>query len=195
MASPARNPRATSTGTLRGAVATAAPDGQSYNVPGASLKLKSDTDFGRSDRRRGEAISSQTLSARRRTRSKQPFKDLRQRAKTITIRAGETSVENIKLEVADVTATVTVTSSNSGRQAYRRTKQRPPLLSNRPIFKRCRCQTSSCSMRCRWCREWFVDRMGRSTMNGARASQSAMTVNSANVTDPVTGDFAINLAY
>ena len=30
-------------------------------------------------------------------------------------------------------------------------------------------------------------------MNGARASQSAMTVNSANVTDPVTGDFAINL--
>ena len=30
------------TGTLRGGVATAAPDGQSYNVPGASLKLKSD---------------------------------------------------------------------------------------------------------------------------------------------------------
>ena len=30
-------------------------------------------------------------------------------------------------------------------------------------------------------------------MNGARASQSAMTVNSANVTDPVTGQFAINL--
>src|SRR6478672_5635522 len=27
-------------GTLRGAVATVAPDGQSYNVPGASLKLK-----------------------------------------------------------------------------------------------------------------------------------------------------------
>ena len=34
---------------------------------------------------------------------------------------------------------------------------------------------------------------GQINMNGARASQSAMTVNSANVTDPVTGDFAINL--
>ena len=30
-------------GNLRGAVATAAPDGQSYNIPGASLKLKRGT--------------------------------------------------------------------------------------------------------------------------------------------------------
>jgi hypothetical protein len=36
-------PAPTATGTLRGAVAAAAPDGQSYNVPGASLKLKTPT--------------------------------------------------------------------------------------------------------------------------------------------------------
>ena len=34
---------------------------------------------------------------------------------------------------------------------------------------------------------------GQIAMNGARPSQSGMTVNSANVTDPVTGAFAINL--
>src|SRR4029077_11666485 len=34
---------------------------------------------------------------------------------------------------------------------------------------------------------------GQIAMNGARPSQRGMTVNSANVTDPVTGAFAINL--
>ena len=34
---------------------------------------------------------------------------------------------------------------------------------------------------------------GSLNMKGARASQSALTVNSANVTDPVTGEGAINL--
>ena len=33
-------PAPTVTGTLHGAVATTAPDGQLYSVPGASLKLK-----------------------------------------------------------------------------------------------------------------------------------------------------------
>ena len=33
------------TGTLHGAVATVAPDGQSYSVPGASLKLKAPTQY------------------------------------------------------------------------------------------------------------------------------------------------------
>ena len=37
------HPAPTATGTLRGTVAAAAPDGQSYNVPGASLKLKTPT--------------------------------------------------------------------------------------------------------------------------------------------------------
>ena len=63
------------------------------------------------------------------TRWKHTAKVLR-RSKTSTIRAGEILVENISLEVADVTATVTV-SSDAG--ACRRPKQRLPLLSNRHL--------------------------------------------------------------
>jgi hypothetical protein len=178
-------------GTLRGALATIAPDGQSYNVPGASVKLKAPT---------------QTLDAVSDDEGNYQFTNLPQgdyslevtvqgfktASKAITIRAGETSVENIKLEVADVTATVTVTSSTSigGVQtnetaAVTTIKQND--LQTLPLAN-----------------EQLLDALplvpgvirgpdGQINMNGARASQSVMTVNSANVTDPVTGEFAINL--
>ena len=113
-------------------------------------------------------------------------------SKAITIRAGETSVENLKLEVADVTATVTVTSATSlgGVQ----TNETAPATT----IKQNDLQTLPLP------NEQLLDALplvpgvvrgpdGQLNMNGARASQSAMTVNSANVTDPVTGDFAINL--
>jgi len=178
-------------GTLRGAVATVAPDGQSYNVPGASLKLKAPA-------RTLDAVSDDegnyqftnllpgdyTLEA-----TVQGFKTA---SKAINIRGGETSVENIKLEVADVTATVTVTSSTSigGVQ----TSETAPATT----IKQNDLQTLPLA------NEQLLDALplvpgvvrgsdGQLNMNGARASQSAMTVNSANVTDPVTGDFAINL--
>jgi len=178
-------------GTLRGAVATLAPDGQSYNVPGASLKLKAPT---------------QTLDAVSDDEGNYQFTNLlpgdytleatvqgfKTASRAITIRAGETSVENIKLEVADVTATVTVTSSTSigGVQ----TNEAAPATT----IKQNDLQTLPLP------NEQLLDALplvpgvirgpdGQINMNGARASQSAMTVNSANVTDPVTGDFAINL--
>ena len=179
------------TGSLRGAVATAAPDGQSYNVPGASLKLKSETrslDAVTDDA--GEYLFKDLLpSAYTLEVSVQGFKTA---TKTITVRAGETSVENISLEVADVTATVTVTSSDavSGIQ----TNETAPAAT----IKQNDLQTLPLP------NEQLLDALplvpgvvrgpdGQINMNGARASQSAMTVNSANVTDPVTGDFAINL--
>src|SRR5260370_27279227 len=102
------------TGTLHGAVATVAPDGPSYSVPGASLKLKAPTQT--LDAVSDDAGNYQftnlppgdyTLEA-----TVQGFKTA---SKAITIQAGETSVENIKLEVADVTATVTVPSSTFGQ--------------------------------------------------------------------------------
>ena len=112
--------------------------------------------------------------------------------KAITVRAGETSVENISLEVADVTATVTVTSSDlvSGVQ----TNETAPAAT----IKQNDLQTLPLP------NEQLLDALplvpgvvrgpdGQINMKGARASQSAMTVNSANVTDPVTGEFAINL--
>jgi hypothetical protein len=179
------------TGTLRGAVATAAPDGQSYNIPGASLKLKS---------------PAQALDAMTNDAGEYQFKNLlpgaytleasvqgfKTASKSLTIRAGETAVENISLEVADVTATVTVTSATSvvGVQA----NETAPAIT----IKQNELQTLPLS------NEQLLDALplvpgvvrgpdGQINMSGARASQSAMTVNSANVTDPVTGDFAISL--
>jgi hypothetical protein len=179
------------TGTLHGAVAAGAPDGQSYSVPDASLKLKAPAQA-------LDAVSDEegnyhfinlspgdyTLEA-----TVQGFKTA---SKAVTIRAGETSVENIKLEVADVTATVTVTSSNSGQGVQ--TSETAPGAT----IKQSDLQTLPLP------NEQLLDALplvpgvirgpdGQIAMNGARPSQSGMTVNSANVTDPVTGAFAINL--
>ena len=180
----------TEVGTLRGVVATTAPEGQSYNLPGASLTLKQGAkvvaasandagDYEFKNLLQGEY----TLEA-----TTEGFKPSR---RTVTIRAGETSVENIRLEVADVNASVTVasdagqtvqtTETTSGNTLKQNTLQSLPLPN-----------------------EHLLDALplvpgvvrgpdGQIDMNGARASQSSMTVNSANVTDPVTGQFAFNL--
>jgi Carboxypeptidase regulatory-like domain len=102
------------TGTLHGAVATVAPDGQSYNVPGASLKLKAPTQTldAVSDEEGNYQFTNLSPGDYTLEATVQGFKTA---SKAITIRVGETSVENIKLEVADVSATVTVTSSSSGQ--------------------------------------------------------------------------------
>lgn len=176
------------TGTVRGAVVTTAPDGQSYNIPAATLKLKrgtqvdeaSATDAGEYEFAKllpGEYTLEATAGG---------FKTS---SKTITIRAGETLVENVSLEVADVTASVTVASDANvvttevaaGSTVKQKTLQTLPLPN-----------------------EQLLDALplvpgvvrgpdGQIDMNGARASQSSMTVNSSNVTDPVTGQFAFNL--
>ena len=180
----------TPTGALRGAVATPAPDGQSYNVPGASLKLKSETRSldGVTDDSGEYQFTNLLAGAYTLEVSVEGFKAA---TKTITVRAGETSVENISLEVADVTATVMVTSDPaSGIQTN---ETAPPATIKQNDLQTLPLQS-----------EQLLDALplvpgvvrgpdGQINMNGARASQSAMTVNSANVTDPVTGDFAINL--
>jgi Carboxypeptidase regulatory-like domain len=178
------------TGTLRGAVTANAPDGQSYNIPAASLKLKGGTqqvaEASANDAGEYEFADVQpgtyTLSA-----SVQGFKTT---SKPVTVRAGETSVENFSLEVADVSESVTVTSGDGGvetteaapaAQLKQSTLQTVPLVNER-----------------------FLDALplvpgvvrgpdGQINVKGGRPSQSGMTVNSSNVTDPVTGDYAINL--
>ena len=178
------------TGTLRGAVATAAPDGQSYNVPGASLKLKSDarsldavTDDTGEYKFEGLLPGAYTLEV-----TVQGFKTA---SKALTIRAGETAIENVGLEVADVTATVTVTSAASiGVQT---TETAPAATIKQSDLQKLPLPN-----------EQLMDALplvpgvvrgpdGQINVNGARTSQSSMTVNSANVTDPVTGDFAVSL--
>jgi hypothetical protein len=106
-------PAPTATGTLRGAVAATAPDGQSYNVPGASLKLETPT-------RTLDAVTDDAGVYRFTNLSpgayllKATVQGFKTASEIVTVRAGEASVENISLEVADATATVTATSSTSG---------------------------------------------------------------------------------
>src|SRR6185503_15353015 len=177
------------TGAIRGAVATKAPDGQSYNIPAASLKLKRGTQVAEtSTNEAGEYEFTKLLPGEYTLEA--TAEGFKTSGKTIAIKAGETLVENVSLEVADVTASVTVASADgnvvttevaAGSTVKQKTLQTLPLPN-----------------------EQLLDALplvpgvvrgpdGQIDMNGARASQSSMTVNSANVTDPVTGQFAFNL--
>lgn len=101
-----------------------------------------------------------------------------------------TTLDNITLEVADVSASVTVIDDSDELK----TSDTTPGAN----FKQEKLQTLPLA------NERFQDALplvpgvvrgpdGLLNIKGARASQSGLTVNSANVTDPVTGEFAINL--
>ena len=101
-----------------------------------------------------------------------------------------TTLESIALDVADISATVTVTTDGDQLNTSDTTQ--------RANFKQEKLQTLPLA------NERFQDALplvpgvvrgpdGLLNIKGARASQSGVTVNSANVTDPVTGEFAINL--
>jgi hypothetical protein len=115
------------------------------------------------------------------------FKQLTER---ITVSAGVTTLKSISLEVEDVSVNVTVAVENNGintTDAAPSASFRHDTLQTVPLVN-----------------ERFQDALplvpgvvrgpdGLLNVKGARASQSGLTVNSSNVTDPVTGDFAINL--
>lgn len=101
-----------------------------------------------------------------------------------------TTLESITLDVADISATVNVTTDDDQLNTSDTTQ-----VAN---FKQEKLQTLPLA------NERFQDALplvpgvvrgpdGLLNIKGARASQSGLTVNSANVTDPVTGEFAINL--
>jgi len=177
------------TGTVRGAVATAGPDGVSYNLPGASIKLKQAAQIAETSANdAGEYEFGKLLPGEYTLEA--TVDGFKSSSKTVTVHAGETLVENVKLELADITASVTVastaqsvdiTETATANTVKQNTLQTLPLPN-----------------------EQLLDALplvpgvvrgpdGQIDMNGARASQSSMTVNSANVTDPVTGQFAFNL--
>jgi hypothetical protein len=183
---------ATATGTLRGTVTTTAPDGQSYNIPAASLKLSSTSQgtkvwsVSANDAGEYEFAGLQpgtyTLEA-----DVQGFKTA---SKLVTIRAGETTIEDITLQVADVNESVTVNADSQRvdvTEAAPATTITPKTLQTVPLAN-----------------ERFLDALplvpgvvrgpdGQINIKGGRPTESGMTVNSSNVTDPVTGDYAINL--
>ncbi|HEX6729298.1 MAG TPA: TonB-dependent receptor, partial [Pyrinomonadaceae bacterium] len=110
--------------------------------------------------------------------------------RAITIPPGITTVENVALELEDLSGSVTVVEDGDELN----TTDSAPQTS----FKQDKLQTLPLV------NERFQDALplvpgvvrgpdGLLNMKGARASQSALTVNSATVTDPVTGEGAINL--
>ncbi|HEX6650704.1 MAG TPA: TonB-dependent receptor [Pyrinomonadaceae bacterium] len=177
------------TGTVRGAVLTIGPDGQSYNIPAATLKLKQATQAAETTANdAGEYEFAKLLPGEYTLEA--TAAGFKPSSNTISIRKGETLVENVKLEVADITASVTVTSADANAvttEAVPTNTVKQNTLQTLPLPN-----------------EQLMDALplvpgvvrgpdGQIDINGARASQSSMTVNTANVTDPVTGQFAFNL--
>ena len=90
------------TGTVRGAVATKAPDGQSYNIPAASLKLKRGTQVAETAANdAGEYEFTKLLPGEYTLEA--TAGGFKSSSKNISLGAGESLVENVTLEVADVT--------------------------------------------------------------------------------------------
>jgi len=177
------------TGTVSGVVATAPLDGQSYNIPGAKLKLTQAAQASETSSNDSGAYEFTKLPAGE-YKLEVTVEGFKLSSKTITIRAGQTTVENVRMEVEDVTASVTVTASAQGVQTSE--------TASTSTIKQDTLQTLPLP------NDQLLDALpmvpgvvrgpdGQLNMKGARPSQSAMTVNSANVTDPVTGEFAVSL--
>ncbi|MCM3905506.1 MAG: TonB-dependent receptor, partial [Pyrinomonadaceae bacterium] len=177
---------------LQGTVSVSSANGAGERLPGASLKLT-------------PASSGQpSLSAVTNEQGEYKFTALaagiyalqidfagfKQQTKTITLQKGITSVENINLELEGLTADVTVVADGEDTNT---TPAGEPVS-----FKQEKLQTLPLV------NEQFQDAIplvpgvvrgpdGLLNLKGARASQSGFLVNSTNVTDPVTGESAINL--
>jgi Carboxypeptidase regulatory-like domain/TonB dependent receptor-like, beta-barrel len=180
------------TTVLQGTVSVGGANGHGERLPGASLNLTPAT------------AGQTTRSAVSNDLGEYKFTDLaaglytlqvglsgfKQHTESVTIHAGITTVENIDLELEGLTGKVTVEADSDGLNTK---DAAPPATLNQNNL-----QTLPLV------NERFEDALplipgvvrgpdGLLNVKGARASQSGLTVNSANVTDPVTGEFAINL--
>src|SRR4030095_2263109 len=180
------------TSVLEGTVSVSSANGPSERLPGASLKLT-------------PASSGQpSRSTVTNDQGEYKFTDLvvglytlqvelpgfKEQTKTVQLQKSTTAVENINLELEGLTADVTVIADGDGINT---TPSGEPAS-----FKQEKLQTLPLV------NEQFQDAIplvpgvvrgpdGLLNLKGARASQSGFLVNSANVTDPVTGESAINL--
>jgi carboxypeptidase family protein len=97
------------TSALRGAIITKGADGHSYNIPGASLKLKAMAQLIEASSNDQGEYEFANLTAGEYTLevSGQGFKNI---IKVVVVRSGETLIENITLEVADIQESATMKS-------------------------------------------------------------------------------------
>jgi len=180
------------TSMLQGTVSVSSTNGADERLPGASLKL-TPASSGQPSR---STVSNE--------QGEYKFTDLaagiytlqidltgfKQQTKTVMLQKNTTAVENINLELEGLTADVTVVTDREGLN----TTPSGESVS----FKQDKLQTLP------MVNEQFQDAIplvpgvirgpdGQLNLKGARASQSGFLVNSASVTDPVTGESAINL--
>src|SRR6266478_2947075 len=180
------------TSMLQGTVSVSSTNGAGERLPGATLKL-TPASSGQPSRsgvtnEQGEykftdlAVGVYTLQI--------GLTGFKQQTKTVTLQKDTTAVENINLELEGLTADVTVVADGD---ALNTTPSGESVS-----FKQDKLQTLPLV------NEQFQDAIplvpgvvrgpdGLLNLKGARASQSGFLVNSANVTDPVTGESAINL--
>ena len=118
------------------------------------------------------------------------LKGFKEHTENVTIGGVGTTTKNFALEVADVSATVTVGADSEGLNT---SDTAPPVSFNQNKLESLPLVN-----------ERFQDAIplvpgvvrgpdGMLNLKGARSSQSGMIVNSASVTDPVTGESSINL--
>jgi hypothetical protein len=180
------------TSMLQGTVSVSSTNEAGERLPGASLKLTPASS--------GEPSRSGVTNEQ----GEYKFTDLvagiytlqidltgfKQQTKTVTLQKDTTAVENINLEIEGLTADVTVVEDGDDLNT---TPAGDPVS-----FKQDKLQTLPLV------NEQFQDAItlvpgvvrgpdGLLNLKGARSSQSGMIVNSTNVTDPVTGESAINL--
>lgn len=179
-------------GSIRGVVTSLGPDGQPLYLAGAKVTIRPESPDGWSlatlSNDRGEFsfidLAEGTYAV---TAELSGFKPVTQ---SVSLKAGAVAEIRIELELAPLTGGVTVTpeaetldrtESSPTATLHERTLHDAPLANER-----------------------FQDALpllpgvvrgpdGLINVKGARASQSGYLVNSTNVTDPVTGNFAINL--
>lgn len=181
------------TGGLQGTVGVSSGNGQSERLAGANLTLATNnspqkalsavTNDQGEYKFRGLAAGPYTLRA--------DLNGFKSHTQEVTIRAGVTTEENVNLELEEISSEVTVMADSGGGVDTTATGQSVS-------FKQERLQTTPLVS------ERFQDALpmvpgvlrgpdGQLNMKGARAGQSAYMVNSADVTDPITGEFAFHL--
>ena len=111
-------------GRVRGSVTTTLRHGLSYSLAGANLKLKREAQIAETSANDAGEYEFTKLSPGKYTleASLEGFESI---SKTITVRAGKTLVENVKLELANQTASVTVTSTAQRLRLQNRSHQHP----------------------------------------------------------------------
>ena len=180
------------TSTLQGTVTVSSTSGPGQILPGVTLNL---TLSGSSQNTRSTVTNDQgefkfTDLAAGTYSLEVSLSGFKPHSKYVTIGSGVVTVANIGLELLEVSGTVDVALDDDKSIS---TDPAPAASFKQDNFETLPLAT-----------ERFLDALplvpsvvrgpdGLLNVKGARASQSGLTVNSTNVTDPVTGEFAINL--